>query len=182
MSLQLQTRFIKSTFPAATPQWWMFFLIQLALPYVSSSFGDFNNSMTNNQFKMSLTRCIHSVFLINTKGTGNITQPNYCFTTRHRVHRGEGFFLENWEVPILQKFSGLRPCIAPTGLDAFCLSVPPDKQKRIFSVPSVSRTSPVWWDEPACAKPLRRRQVGGENQFGRLLTLCAMPTRDSISQ
>lgn len=49
-----------------------------------------------------------------------------------RVHRElrEAFFLENREVPILQKPSGLWPFIAPTGLELFvCSGYSRNKQK-----------------------------------------------------
>jgi len=51
-----------------------------------------------------------------------------------RVHRElrETFFLENREVPILQKPSGLWPFIAPTGLELFvCSGYPPEQTKNL---------------------------------------------------
>ena len=67
----------------------------------------------------------------------------------------------------------------PRRAQVFGLSAPPDKPKKAFlcALPvcrqaGVSRTSPGWRDEPACAKPLRHRQVGGDNGLACQLCLC----------
>jgi hypothetical protein len=53
-----------------------------------------------------------------------------------RVHRElrETFFLENREVPILQKPSGLWPFIAQTGLELFVCSGYSPEQTKILSL------------------------------------------------
>jgi len=44
------------------------------------------------QLPMPLSCWIHSLFLTNQKGTGNITQANYCFTTESQSSQRRGDF------------------------------------------------------------------------------------------
>ena len=45
--------------------------------------------------------------------------------------------MENREMPILHKPQAFGQELPQQGLEAFCLSVPPDKQKILSSVPSL---------------------------------------------
>jgi len=96
-----------------------------------------------SHLEIFLTYCIHSLFYPPQKGQATLLSftthsPKVIGLDRDTEYKGRRlFFLENCEVPILQKFSGLKPWTAPIGLGSFSLSVPPDKQKKTFSVPSV---------------------------------------------
>ena len=87
----------------------------------------------------------------------------------HRGHREECLYDPIGPSPRRSGFGRaggryrLEKKLCPEGLRFLVCRHLPTNQKRLSSVPSVSRTSPGCRDEPACAKPLRHRQVGGEN-------------------
>ena len=80
--------------------------------------------------EMFLTYCIHYLFYSPQKGQATLLSftthsPKVMGLVRDTEYKERGLcFLENCEVPILQKLSGLRPWTAPIGLGGFSLSVP----------------------------------------------------------